>query len=86
MKIKILGTGCAKCRSLEKLAREVVSTEGFDAEIIKVEDIQDIMKYHIMVTPALVVDEKVELKGYVPSVSELKKILSKYSTTDQSAS
>ncbi|HKK43170.1 MAG TPA: thioredoxin family protein [Bacteroidales bacterium] len=78
MKIKILGTGCTKCRTLEKLTRDVVSAGGFDAEIIKVEDIREIMKYHVMVTPALVVDENVELKGRVPSTTELKEILSKY--------
>jgi small redox-active disulfide protein 2 len=81
MEIKILGTGCAKCRSLEKLTRDVVREEKIDADIIKVEDIQDIMKYHIMVTPALVINEQVEIKGRVPSSRELKELLSKYNTT-----
>ena len=81
MEIKILGTGCAKCRSLEKLTRDVVREEKIDADIIKVENIQDIMKYHIMVTPALVINEQVEMKGRVPSVKELKELLSKYNTT-----
>jgi small redox-active disulfide protein 2 len=78
MEIKILGTGCPKCRTLEKLTREVVSECGFDASITKVEDITEIMKYHIMSTPALVVNEKVEIKGRVPSAAEVKQILSKY--------
>jgi small redox-active disulfide protein 2 len=78
MEIKILGTGCAKCKSLEKLTREVVEQNGFDATIAKVEDIADIMKYHIMSTPALVVNEKVEIKGRVPSAEEIKQVLSKY--------
>ena len=78
MEIKILGTGCAKCKTLEKLTREVVSLNGIQATIIKVEDIQEIMKYHILATPALVVNEKVEIKGYVPSASEIKQVLSKY--------
>jgi small redox-active disulfide protein 2 len=78
MEIKILGTGCSKCKTLEKLTREVVSRNGFDATITKVEDITEILKYHIMATPALVVNEKVEIKGRVPSVSEIKEILSKY--------
>ena len=78
MEIKILGTGCAKCKSLEKLTREVVEKNGIQATITKVEDITEIMKYHIMSTPALVVNEKVEIKGYVPSESEIIKVLSKY--------
>ncbi len=78
MEIKILGAGCAKCKSLEKLTREVVAQNGIQATIVKVEDIQEIMKYHILSTPALVVNEKVEIKGYVPSASEIKQVLSKY--------
>lgn len=78
IEIKILGTGCVKCKSLEKLTREVVEKNGIQATIIKVEDITEIMKYHILATPALVVNEKVEIKGYVPSSSQIKEILSKY--------
>lgn len=78
MEIKILGTGCAKCKTLEKLTREVVAQNGIQATIIKVEDIMEIMKYHILATPALVVNEKVEIKGYVPSASEIKQVLLKY--------
>jgi small redox-active disulfide protein 2 len=78
MEIKILGTGCAKCKSLEKLTREVVEKNRIQATIVKVEDITEIMKYHIMSTPALVVNEKVEIKGYVPSATEIIKVLSKY--------
>jgi small redox-active disulfide protein 2 len=78
MEIKILGTGCAKCKSLEKLAREVVEKNCIQATITKVEDISEIMKYRVMVTPALVVNENVEIKGYLPSAAEILKILSKY--------
>jgi small redox-active disulfide protein 2 len=78
MNIKILGTGCPKCKTLEKLTREVVEQNGFTATITKVEDIMDIMKYNIMATPALVVNEKVEIKGRVPSADEIKQVLSKY--------
>lgn len=78
MEIKILGTGCAKCKTLEKLTREVVTQNGFNANITKVEDITEIMKYHSMSTPALVVNEKVEIKGRVPSSDEIKQLLSKY--------
>jgi small redox-active disulfide protein 2 len=78
IEIKILGTGCPKCRTLEKLTRDVVDENGIQATIIKVEEITEIMKYHIMSTPALVVNEKVEIKGYVPSASEIKQVLLKY--------
>jgi small redox-active disulfide protein 2 len=78
MEIKILGTGCTKCKTLEKLTREVVEKNEFQAIITKVEDITEIMKYHILATPALVVNEKVEIKGRVPSAAEIKEVLSKY--------
>ncbi|GAO28463.1 thioredoxin family protein [Geofilum rubicundum] len=78
MEIKILGTGCAKCKTLEKVTREVVEKNGFDATVTKVEDIMDIMTYGVMSTPAIVVNEKVEIKGRVPSADEIKQVLSKY--------
>jgi small redox-active disulfide protein 2 len=78
MEIKILGTGCPKCKTLENLTREVVEKNGINATITKVEDIMDIMKYNVMSTPALVVNEKVEIKGRVPSSDEIKQVLSKY--------
>jgi small redox-active disulfide protein 2 len=78
MEIKILGSGCPKCKTLEKLTREVVEKNGIQATITKVEDIIEIMKYHIMSTPALVVNEKVEIKGRVPSEVEIREVLSKY--------
>jgi len=77
MEIKILGTGCSKCKTLEKLTREVIEKNGIEATIIKVEDIMEIMKYGIMTTPALVVNEKVEIKGRVPSSEEIKQILTR---------
>ncbi|MCX6307225.1 MAG: thioredoxin family protein [Bacteroidetes bacterium] len=58
MSIKILGPGCAKCRTLDKLIREVVEKNGISASITKVEDLMEIMKYGVMSTPAMVVDEK----------------------------
>ena len=75
MEIKILGTGCPKCKTLEKLTREVVEQNGLDANISKVEDIMEIMKYGVMTTPALVVNGKVEIKGRVPSSDEIKQVL-----------
>ena len=78
MNIQILGTGCPKCKTLEKLTREVVEQNNITAEISKVEDIMEIMKFSVMTTPALVVNGKVEIKGRVPSADEIKQILSKY--------
>lgn len=75
MEIKVLGTGCAKCKTLEKITREVVEQSKIEATITKVEDIMEIMKFNVMTTPALVVDGKVVLKGRVPSSDELKDIL-----------
>lgn len=75
MNILVLGTGCPKCKTLEKITREVVTEACIDANITKVEDIVEIMKFNIMTTPALVVDGNVVLKGRVPSSSELKEIL-----------
>jgi len=78
MEIKILGTGCAKCKSLENLTRQVVDDNHIDATVTKVEDVFEIMKYGVMTTPAIVVNEKVEIKGRVPSADEIKAVLSKY--------
>jgi len=78
MNIKVLGPGCPKCKALENLTREVVEQNGINAEISKVEDIMDIMSYNVMSTPALVINEKVEIKGRVPSAEEIKKILNQY--------
>ena len=77
MDIKILGTGCPKCKTLEKLTREVVEQNSLDATVSKVEDIVEIMKYGVMTTPALVVNGKVEIKGRVPSAGEIKQVLTK---------
>ena len=77
MNIKILGTGCSRCKTLEKLTREVVEQNGIEATITKVEDIVEIMKYGVMTTPALVVDEQVTIKGRIPSTDEIKRLLIK---------
>ncbi len=71
MEIKVLGTGCPKCKTLEKMVRDVVDKNAIKATVTKVEDIMEIMKYKVMTTPALVIDEKVVMKGKVPSDAEL---------------
>ena len=75
MEIKVLGTGCAKCKSLEKVTRKAVDELNLDATVIKVEDIQKIMEYAVMRTPALVINEKVVLSGQLPKVAQLKELL-----------
>lgn len=75
MKIKVLGTGCARCKSLESVTRQAAAELNLDTSIEKVEDIQKIMEYGIMSTPGLVINEKVVLSGQVPKIDELKKIL-----------
>lgn len=73
--IKILGTGCPKCKTLEQYVRDIVTELQLEAEVTKVDDIMDIMQYGIMRTPGLVVNEKVVLSGRLPSKEELKKLL-----------
>ena len=77
MEIKVLGTGCAKCKALEKATKEAVEKTGVNATITKVEDIVEIMQFGVMTTPALVIDGEIVVKGKVPSVDELSKLLTK---------
>jgi small redox-active disulfide protein 2 len=79
MKIEILGTGCPKCKKLYELAQEAIAESGVAAELSKVEKIQDIMKYNVMLTPALVVDGQVKCAGKIPSKDEIKKWINKQS-------
>ena len=71
MNIKILGTGCTNCKKLEQNVRDAVKELGISAEIEKVEDIKDIVKYGVMLTPALVVDEDVKSVGKVLTVDQI---------------
>ncbi|MFH0758019.1 MAG: thioredoxin family protein [Bacteroidota bacterium] len=75
MEIKVLGTGCARCKSLEKITRKAVEELNLDATVEKVEDIQKIMEYAVMRTPALVINEKVVMSGQVPKVAQIKDLL-----------
>jgi len=75
MEIKILGTGCSNCKKLEANAREAVKELNADVKITKVEDIKDIMKYGVMRTPAIVINERVKMFGKVSSVDEIKKYI-----------
>jgi small redox-active disulfide protein 2 len=71
MKIEVLGTGCAKCVTLEKVVKEAVAKSGKFAQIQKVDDIMKIMEYQVVSTPGLVIDGKVVSSGKVLSVDEV---------------
>lgn len=74
-RIQILGTGCAKCKTLAENAKKAVEGAGIEAEIEKVEDIKEIMKFNILMTPGLVIDGEVKAAGRVLSPEDIKKLL-----------
>lgn len=76
MKIQVAGPGCARCVTVEKNVIEAITELGIDAEVSKIKDVRDYAKLGVLFTPAVVVDGKVAVAGKVPTVEELKKILS----------
>ncbi|SHM66328.1 small redox-active disulfide protein 2 [Caldanaerovirga acetigignens] len=78
MEIKILGTGCPKCKALEQNTREALQELGITANIEKVQDVNKIMEYDIMFTPGLVVNGEVKVSGKVATKDEIKEILQNY--------
>jgi len=77
VKIEVLGTGCAKCKSLAKNVEKAVQELGIQAEVVKVDSIQEIMDRGVMMTPALYIDGQSKAVGKAPSVEEIKKMLKK---------
>ncbi len=77
MEIKVLGPGCAKCKRLEDAVKAAVRELELKASVTKVEDMMEIMNYGVTMTPALVVDGKVVLKGRIAGVKEVKDLLTK---------
>ena len=75
MRIEILGTGCAKCRRQTKNVERAVEELGLDAEVVKVEDISEIMDRGVMMTPALAIDGELRASGRIVDVRELKEML-----------
>jgi len=75
VEIKVLGTGCPKCQALKEATRKALSELGLEAEIEEVKEVEKIMEYPIMFTPALVVNGKVKVSGKVPTAKEVKKYL-----------
>jgi small redox-active disulfide protein 2 len=76
MKIEILGMGCARCKQLTANAEKAVKDSGVQAEVVKVEDMAQIVNYGIMTTPAVVIDGEVKAAGKVLSVDEIRKLIS----------
>ena len=72
MKIEILGTGCPKCKKLAEIVEQAIKESGIEAEITKVTEINEIMNYGVMITPALAIDGKVKIAGKIPSLEEIK--------------
>lgn len=77
MNIKILGTGCKRCEELYNTVKEVVNELGVDSEVEKVTDLKDILGYGVMKTPGLVINEKVQVSGRVPSKDEIRDYINK---------
>jgi len=75
--IKVLGTGCPNCVTTEELIKKVAKDLSIAIEVIKITDIQDIMNYDVMSTPAVVINEKVIIKGRIPTINEVKEFLNK---------
>ena len=76
-KIEVLGTGCAKCNRLEKNVQKAVNEAGIQAEIKKIEDLNEIMNRGVMMTPAIFINGEAKIVGRVPGADELKELLSK---------
>jgi len=75
-KLQILGTGCPKCSDLAERTEEAAKELGIDYELVKVSDINDIMSFGVMMTPALAVDGEVKISGKVPGIDEIKELIS----------
>jgi small redox-active disulfide protein 2 len=75
MEVKVLGPGCAKCKSTYAVVEKVIKENNLDATLTKVDDIVEMMSYNILSTPAVVVDGEVRIKGRVPSENEVKEAL-----------
>jgi small redox-active disulfide protein 2 len=77
VKIEVLGTGCAKCKSLLKNVEKAVQESGIQAEVVKVDNIKEIMDRGVMMTPALYLDGESKMVGRTATVEEIKKMLKK---------
>ena len=82
MKIEVLGPGCVKCNKLHQLVEKVVADVGADAQVIKVDKLEDIMKYGVAFTPALVIDGTVKAAGGIPKAAQIEAWLRELGPSD----
>ncbi len=75
MDIKVLGPGCAKCKTTYTNVLEALKLTGIEADVTKIEDLEEMMKYNILTTPVLMIDGVVKIKGRVAEVKEIKELL-----------
>ncbi len=73
--VKVLGPGCAKCKATYNNVLEAVKQLGIEADVIKIEDIEEMMKYNVLTTPVLMVDDVIKVKGRVADINEIKQLL-----------
>ncbi len=73
--IKVLGPGCPKCKTTFHNAEEAVKQLGIEANIIKIEDIEEMMQYNVLTTPVLMIDEQIKIKGRIAQIDEIKELL-----------
>ena len=73
--IKVLGPGCSKCKTTYNNVLEALKQTGIEADVIKIEDIEEMMKYNVLTTPVLMIDDVVKVKGRIADVKEIKELL-----------
>ncbi|MBK6839094.1 MAG: TM0996/MTH895 family glutaredoxin-like protein [Bacteroidetes bacterium] len=73
--IKVLGPGCPKCKTTYTNVLEAIKQSGVEADVVKIEDIEEMMKYNILITPVLMIDDQVKVRGRVADINEIKSLL-----------
>jgi small redox-active disulfide protein 2 len=73
--IKVLGTGCPKCKTTYNNVLEALKQLGIEANVIKIEDIEEMMKYNVLTTPVLMIDDQIKVKGRIAQIDEIKEFL-----------
>lgn len=86
MRIEVLGTGCPKCKATVANVQKAVTELGIQAEVVKVEDLMEIVSRGVMMTPVLVIDGQVKVVGKIPTVDEIKKFLSRAGSAQEGGS
>jgi small redox-active disulfide protein 2 len=76
--IKILGPGCARCKATLEIVKKAVEQSDVQADVSKIEDLEGMIKYNILSTPAVVINEEIKISGKIPTVEEMKKLLNEY--------